>query len=372
VISLPVVQQGNTSSAPPAAPDHAVRADRLIDSHGRTIRDVRVSVTDRCNFRCVYCMDPDFRYMPKQELLSLDEYVAIARVLVSLGVTKIRITGGEPTLYPQLDDLIARFAALGVPDLSMTTNGSLVTLDKAMKWKSLGLKRLTLSLDSLRDERVKAISRSDTSVAKVIGAIRIAQQAGLGPVKVNAVVMRGVNDDELPDFADFAVEHGIDYRLIEFMPLDSHHAWSMDRVFSAREMRHRIESRHRLVREEDDDPSSTSMNFRIERTQMGLPPVPRLPGASRPTGRIGLIAPVTQPFCGACSRLRITADGKVRPCLFSHDEWDLRAVLRTKSPTVERDVARFLIDSTWTKQKGHGIGSKEFHQPARTMSAIGG
>jgi len=383
VISLPVVTGGTKSKAPPAAPDHALRPNGLIDSHGRTIRDVRISVTDRCNFRCVYCMDPDFRYMPKQELLSLDEYVAVARVLVSLGVTKIRITGGEPTLYPQLDDLIARFAALGVPDLSMTTNGSLVTLEKATRWKSLGLKRLTLSLDSLRDERVKAISRSDTSVAKVIGAIRIAQHAGLGPVKVNAVVMRGVNDDELPDFADFAVEHGIDYRLIEFMPLDSHHAWSMDRVFSAREMRQRIESRHRLIREEDDDPSSTSMNFRIgeggRTSGTGVPPVmdgegSRSEPSTRPrsTGRIGLIAPVTQPFCGACSRLRITADGKVRPCLFSHDEWDLRAVLRSKSPTVERDVARFLIDSTWTKQKGHGIGSKDFHQPARTMSAIGG
>ncbi len=370
MIRLPIVPNSAAPphepfNGPPRAPQplHDDALDpvrrRLIDSHGRTIREVRLSLTDRCNFRCVYCMDPDFRYMPKRELLTLQEYLTLGRVLRSLGVTKIRLTGGEPTLYPDLDAVIAGLAAMGVPDLTMTTNGSLLTPERAARWKRLGLGRVTLSLDSLRDDRVRTITRSKTGVSAVIQAIRAAQDAGLGPVKVNAVILRGVNDDELPDFADFALKHGVDYRLIEFMPLDSQHQWSMDRVVSAREMRERIERRHPLTPEQDD-PSSTSMNFRI---------------AGRADARIGLIAPVTRPFCGACSRLRITADGKVRPCLFSHDEWDLRAVLRSvplDDPGMDERLTRFLIDATWTKQAGHGIGSRTFAQPARTMSAIGG
>jgi len=411
-----------TSRTPPPAPSVAARPGHLVDSHGRVIRDLRLSVTDRCNFRCIYCMDPDFRYMPKQELLTLEEYVALVRVCVGLGITKVRITGGEPTLYPQLDELIDQLARLDIPDLSMTTNGSLVTRAKALRWKSLGLKRLTLSLDSLRPERVQAITRAKVGPETVIEAIHIAHEAGLGPVKVNAVIMRGVNDDEVADMADFAREHGVDYRLIEFMPLDSEHGWSMDRVFSAREMLERIEDRHTLIREEDDDPSSTSMNFRfaISDSGTGVPPVidrsgsmpersmdlgaqsashgrprrglrPAVTGETpvplqtpvplKSQGRIGLIAPVTRPFCGACSRLRITADGKVRPCLFSHEEWDIRANLRDDpraepgangTNVVDARLRQFLIDSMWTKQAGHGIGSKSFHQPQRTMSAIGG
>jgi len=352
MISLPVV---NPAHVPPQAPRTAHRAKGLFDSHGRVIRDVRLSVTDRCNYRCIYCMDPDFRYMPKQELLSLDEYVTVARILAGLGARKIRITGGEPTLYAELDSLIQQIAALDVPDLSMTTNGSLVTAERARRWKSLGLGRLTLSLDSLRPDRVRAITRTKTSPETVVDAIRCARDAGLGPIKVNAVVMRGVNDDELADFADFARTHDVDMRLIEFMPLDSEHAWSRDKVFPASKMLERIAARHALERVGDDAPSSTSMNYRF---------------ADGAPGRIGLIAPVTRPFCGACSRLRITADGKVRPCLFSHDEWDLRAVLRQGGS--DEDIIQFLTDATWTKQPGHGINAEDFHQPARTMSAIGG
>jgi cyclic pyranopterin phosphate synthase len=410
-LSLAQLQNGH-SKAPPAAPEKAVRPGHLVDSHGRVIRDLRLSVTDRCNFRCIYCMDPDFRYMPKQELLTLGEYLALVRVCVSLGVTKVRITGGEPTLYPQLDELIEHLGRMNIPDLSMTTNGSLVTREKALRWKSLGLRRLTLSLDSLRPERVKAITRAKVGPETVIEAIRIAHETGLGPVKVNAVIMRGINDDEVADMAEFAMTHGIDYRLIEFMPLDSEHAWSMEKVFSAREMLERIEARHALIREEDDDPSSTSMNFRF--ASLPSPPGRGAGGEgalnhdASPPGRIGLIAPVTRPFCGACSRLRITADGKVRPCLFSHEEWDIRAVLRDslapgstrlsspksdggsngnargeqidpraepgakQIPALDARLRRFLIDSMWTKQAGHGIGSRAFHQPERTMSAIGG
>jgi len=354
VVSLPLISS-NGVHTPPRAPDAAQRPHHLIDSHGRIIRDVRLSVTDRCNFRCVYCMDPDFRYMPKQELLSLEEYIALARVLAALGVRHLRITGGEPTLYAELDELIERLAEIGFADLSMTTNGSTMSERKAREWKRRGLHRMTLSLDSLRDDRVRSITRAQTTPQSVIDAIRIAREAGLDPIKVNAVVIRGVNDDEPADFADFAREHAIDMRLIEFMPLDSEHAWSRDRVVSAAEMHEKICARHELQRVGDDHASSTSMNFTF---------------ADGSPGRIGLIAPVTRPFCGACSRLRITADGKVRPCLFSHEEWDIRAVLRAGGNDAR--LRDFLIDSVWTKQAGHGISVEGFIQPARTMSAIGG
>lgn len=352
---LPVYNPSSTIPPPPTAPDEARVGDRLLDSHGRTIKDVRLSVTDRCNFRCVYCMDPDFRYMPKQELLSVDEYILIVRSMLKMGVTKVRITGGEPTLFAPLDELLGKLSDLGIPDLSMTTNGSLVTPERAKVWKQCGLDRLTFSLDSLKPERVKTITRADTTAQSVIDAINAARAAGLLPIKVNAVVVRNINDDELADFADFAREHDVDMRLIEFMPLDSEHAWSRDRVFSAEEMIKRIEERHKLVRSESDDPSSTSMNFTF--------------ADGRP-GRIGMIAPVSRPFCGACSRLRITADGKVRPCLFSLAEWDLRSVLRNGGR--EKDITEFLTNATWTKQAGHSIGAKDFKQPERTMSSIGG
>jgi cyclic pyranopterin phosphate synthase len=299
-------------------------------------------------------MDPDFRYMPKRALLSLGEYITIVRVCQSLGVRKVRITGGEPTLYPDLLPLMEAINELGLDDVAMTTNGSRLTEASARSWRVAGLRRLTISLDSVRPERARAITRTNHGPETVVAAIQAATRAGLAPVKVNAVVMRGVNDDELADFADFARAHDIDMRLIEFMPLDSSRAWRKDDVVSAREMLEQIRTRHELIAE-DDDPHSTSLNFRF---------------ADGAPGRIGIIAPVTRPFCGACNRLRVTADGKVRPCLFSTTEWDLRALLRRGA--TDADIARFLVDATWTKQAGHGIGSKSFTQPERTMSAIGG
>lgn len=357
-LALPIINSSSVpphasdSAAPPPAPAHARDARRMIDSHGRTIRDLRLSVTDRCNFRCIYCMDPDFRYMPKRELLALDEYIRLARISTELGVEKLRITGGEPTLYPDLLPLIRQLASLNIRDLAMTTNGSRVTEEAAHQWKEAGLHRITLSIDSLRPDRLKRITRSDTTVESTIRAIRIAQEAGLGPIKVNAVIMRGINDDEIADFADFAIEHNIDMRLIEFMPLDSSRAWKREDVISADEMLEAITKKHTLIPIKGDRPDSTSLNFRIE------------------ASRIGIIAPVSRPFCGACSRLRITADGKVRPCLFSTREWDIRSLLRAGAD--DEQLAQFLIDSTWTKQKGHGIGEATFTQPQRTMSAIGG
>ena len=342
---------------PAKAPPHALRTDHLIDSHGRIIRELRLSVTDRCNFRCVYCMDPDFRYMPKQQLLTLEEYLAVVRICLGLGFHKIRITGGEPTLYPRINELIAELGRMKVPDLAITTNGSLLESMPLDQWRRNGLHRITLSLDSLRAERVQAITRTSSTAESVIRAIKLAHAAGFKPIKVNAVVMRGVNDDEIADFADFALEHEIDMRLIEFMPLDSSRAWNRDDVVSSDQMLERIGARHQLVRDSADELSSTSMNYRFA-------------NADGSRARIGIIAPVTRPFCGACSRLRITADGKVRPCLFSLEEWDLKPLLRAGAS--DQEIRSYMVDAAWAKQAGHGIGSTQFVQPARTMSAIGG
>ena len=304
-------------------------------------------------------MDPDFRYMPKTQLLSLEEYVRLVRLCLGLGIEKARITGGEPTLYPSINELIQALGAMNIRDLAITTNGSLLHNMPVTRWRHNGLTRMTFSLDSLRPQRVQQITRTSAQPQTVIEAIHIARDAGFHPLKVNAVIMRGVNDDEVADFADFALEHDIDMRLIEFMPLDSSRAWNRDDVVSADEMLAAIRARHELIAVEDDDPSSTSMNFRFRRS-----------GARCAGARIGIIAPVTRPFCGACSRLRITADGKVRPCLFSLSEWDLKPLLRNGAS--DEDVRNFIVDAVWTKQAGHGIGSTTFIQPQRTMSAIGG
>ncbi len=341
---------------PPAAPGHARRPGMLVDSHGRTIHDLRLSITDRCNFRCVYCMDPNFRYMPKRELLTLDEYVQLVRTTQTLGIRKLRITGGEPTLYAHLDDLLRQVGRLGLEDIAITTNGSTLDDRTARRWKQHGVTRVTFSLDTLREDRIAKITRARTSVAASVRAIQSVQRAGLSPIKVNAVIMRGVNDDEVADFADFAREHNIDMRFIEWMPLDSEHAWNRQRVVGADEMLDAIRARHDITEAPGTRPDSTSMNYTF---------------ADGALGRIGIIAPVTRPFCRQCSRLRITADGKIRPCLFSHDEWDVRPLLRSDE-TDEQQLADFIVDSVWTKQAGHGINASDFIQPQRTMSAIGG
>lgn len=348
MVRLPVID----GSPPPAAPPEARREGALFDAHGRVIRDVRLSVTDRCNYRCTYCMAPGHRYMPKQELLSLDEYIRVAEACASLGVHKIRLTGGEPTLYRELDALINAIGRLPYTDIAMTTNGSLLNRAKLDTWRAAGLQRLTFSLDSLRPERVAAITRTRSHPDTVRDAVRLAQDAGYERIKINAVVMRGVNDDEVADFADLARELAIDVRLIEWMPLDSGRTWDRARVATADDMLAAIRARHDLVDMPRTDAHETSLNYRF---------------ADGAPGRIGVIASVTRQFCGACSRLRITADGKVRPCLFAHDEWDLRPTLRGGG-----DVEKFITDAMWGKQAGHGIDEATFAPPERGMSAIGG
>ncbi len=338
-----------------APPNRELRERRLIDAYGRTIRDLRLSVTDRCNFRCTYCMEPDVRFLRKVELLTVPEMVRVARLCVGLGVEKIRLTGGEPTVYQHLDDLIAELAKLPIKDLAMTTNGSLMDDARAREWKRLGLRRLTLSLDTLRPDRFAAITRSKTPPETVIDAIRKAKDAGLDPVRVNAVIVRNWNDDEIVDLVDLAREIGFEMRFIEYMPLDSARAWDRDKLVSAEEILRTIRTRHELTPIGRDGKSGTSLNHAF---------------ADGAPGGVGIIASVTRIFCGQCSRLRITADGQVRPCLFSNNEFDVRVLLRGGAS--DEQIEDFLLDSVWTKQAQHGINDAGFEQPDRPMSAIGG
>lgn len=341
--------------SPPASPPEVRAGWRMIDSHGRTIRDLRISITDRCNFRCVYCMEPDVRFAPRESLLTVAEIVRVAAIAGSLGVRKIRLTGGEPTLHPDLTSIIAGIRRTTSVEIAMITNASLLTRAALREWKVAGLDRITISIDSLRPDRFARLTRSTTSPADVLAGVEAVIAEGLTPLKLNGVLIRGSNDDEAADMAALARRFGVEMRFIEYMPLDSGHAWDSSKWVSAAETRAGIEERYPLVACDDDDPSSTARTFAFAD---GVP------------GRVGFIAPVSNPFCGACSRLRLTADGKVRPCLFSTTEWDLRAALRTES--TDEAVAHFLIDATWTKQPGHGIASPGFRQPERPMSAIGG
>lgn len=349
-VSLPTLE-----SSPSPATSAQRSSGKLLDTHGRYITDLRLSVTDRCNFRCTYCLDPGVRFRPRQELLHLDEYVRIIQACLNRGVRTLRLTGGEPTLYPDLDELIREAGAMDLDDMAMTTNGWSMEKDRARRWLDSGLRRLTFSLDTLREDRMKRITRSNTSVQQVLRSIELAREAGFPRPKLNMVVMRDVNEDEVVDFAELARKRDLDVRFIEFMPLGSARDWKSSDVHTARETRASIESRWALKPFDGDRAHSTSVNWTF---------------ADGAPGKLGFIAPVSQPFCGACNRLRITAEGKIRPCLFSHEEWDLRPLLRRSSSNTQ--LERFLIDAAWNKQSGHAIGDEEFKQPERSMSAIGG
>lgn len=362
-LSLPQLSTRAALSADPcfprAAPEHVRAARRMVDSHGRVIRDLRLSITDRCNFRCVYCMDPGVRFMEHAHLLSTAEIVRLSRVAASLGVRKIRLTGGEPTLHPDLASIIAGIRAATGVEIAMITNASRLSRASLREWKRAGLGRITISIDSLRPERFTGLTRSTCTPRDVLDGVSMCLEEGLTPLKLNAVLIRGVNDDEAPDLAGVARRFGVEMRFIEYMPLDSERAWDPSRWVAAAETKAAIETRYALVESGEDEPSSTARTYRFSDLPREAP------------ARLGFIAPVSSPFCGACSRLRITADGKVRPCLFSTREWDVRALLRDPSAG-DGAIAEFLIDATWNKQSGHGIATAQFEQPARTMSAIGG
>ena len=346
---------GATPETLPAAPAHIRAGGRMMDSHGRTILDLRISITDRCNFRCVYCMEPDVQFQPRENVMTPGEIIRMARVAQSLGVRKIRLTGGEPTLHPQLTEIISGIRAATDMEIAMISNGSLLTREKLSAWKRAGLDRMTISIDSVRADRFARVTRSTVTPEDVNAGIEMCVAEGLTPLKLNAVLVRGQNDDEAVELARLARRFGVEMRFIEYMPLDSAHAWDRSLMVTAQETREAIEAEFALTPTNMDDAHSTARTYRFTD---GAP------------GRIGFIAPVSNPFCGACSRLRLTADGNVRPCLFSTKEWSVMTLLRGGAS--DKELANFLIDVTWTKLAGHNIASPQFVQPERPMSAVGG
>jgi GTP 3',8-cyclase len=329
----------------------------LRDSYNRPIRDLRVSLTDRCNFRCFYCLphgEPPIA--PKEQMLSYEEIDYVCEIFVELGIEKIRLTGGEPMLRRDIETIIRklnRLRASGLQDLALTTNGYYLP-DRAQSLKDAGLDRVTISLDSLKRDVFKRMTGVDV-LDKVLAGIAAAKKAKLEPIKINAVIVRGHNEDEVADFAAFARDYDVKMRFIEFMPLDSGHEWSREDVVSGKEIRERISERFPLVRVEVARGSDTSSRYRF---------------ADGAPGEIGIIAPVTEPFCGACSRIRLTADGQIRTCLFSTVEHSLRDVVRSGATRAE--IIEYIQSVILKKEPRHFINDPGFITPSRTMSFIGG
>ena len=324
---------------------------QLIDTFGRVHRDLRISVTDRCNFRCTYCMPADgLEWLPREDLLTFEEIERVARLMVERhGVDSIRLTGGEPTVRANLPTLVGMLADLPV-DLSLTTNGMTLRL-VAGKLAAAGLKRINVSLDSLRADRFEELTRRN-ELPRVLDGIDAAIEAGLYPVKVNVVVMRGVNDDELVDLARFGRERDVEVRFIEFMPLDADRSWAEGAVVGQDEIVARIGEVFPL--EPVDRTSAPATRYRY------------VDGA----GGIGVVASVTRSFCDSCDRIRLTADGQFRNCLFAVEEFDLRSLLR--SGASDDEVGDLLQGAVAAKWAGHGISSVNFIRPSRSMSQIGG
>lgn len=327
----------------------------LKDSFGREIRDLRISITDRCNFRCFYCMPKEaMEWQPKSEILSYEEIVRLTEIFVELGITKLRVTGGEPMLRRDLETLIARLDSIDrVEDLALTTNAHFLA-GRARGLREAGLKRITVSLDSLTPDRF-ALLTGRKNFSDVLTGIDAAIEAGLHPVKVNCVVIRHINDDQVLDFARFAREKGVHVRFIEFMPLDNGKVWRRDMVVPGEELRELIDRNFALERVQSPNPSETARRWRF---------------ADGAPGEIGFINPVTQPFCGHCSRIRLTADGMIRTCLFSAVEHNIKSVLR--SGATDDALAEFIIATVNKKEDRHHINDPGFVQPLRTMSCIGG
>jgi GTP 3',8-cyclase len=346
-------QNEGTIPARPGAIDDSVPRAGLHDKFGRQITDLRISVTDRCNFRCVYCRsaDPE-NYQAHERILSWDEFHRLAGIFVGLGIRKIRVTGGEPLVRDGVENYIAGLHAMGVEDLSMTTNGHLLA-ERCERLLKAGLRRINISLDSLDRGRFERITRTK-SFDTVMRGIDAAQKSRLAPAKINAVLVRGVNDDEVEAFAAFSRERGVIMRFIEFMPLDADRHWTRDSVVPAAEVFRRIHAQWPL----EQIPHERSETARKYRFADGAP------------GEIGLIAPVTQPFCGHCSRIRLTADGKLRTCLFSKDDHDLRGLLREGAS--DEDLVTYIRSIVHEKEEGHRINEPGFIQPSRTMVFIGG
>ncbi|WP_411085770.1 GTP 3',8-cyclase MoaA [Streptomyces sp. 061-3] len=328
----------------------------LIDTYDRVATDLRVSLTDRCNLRCTYCMPEEgLQWLAKPDLLSDDEIVRLVRIAVTqLGINEVRFTGGEPLLRPGLVSIVEQCAALTPrPKMSLTTNG--IGLKRtAAALKAAGLDRVNVSLDTLRPDVFKTLTRRDRH-HDVLAGLEAARDAGLTPVKVNTVLMPGLNDDEAPDLLAWAVEHGYELRFIEQMPLDAQHGWKRDGMITAGDILTSLRTRFTLAAEGDGERGSAP----AERWLVDGGP-----------HRVGVIASVTRPFCRACDRTRLTADGQVRTCLFAREETDLRGALRSEAP--DEEIARIWRLAMWGKKAGSGLDDPSFLQPDRPMSAIGG
>jgi cyclic pyranopterin phosphate synthase len=326
---------------------------QLVDALGRVVTDLRVSLTDRCNFRCTYCMPAEgLTWVAREELLTADEIERLVRLFVGLGVREVKLTGGEPTVRHDLVEIVARIRAIdhGL-DLSLTTNGLLLER-LALPLRDAGLDRLNVSCDSLIRHRFAEMTRRD-ALDRVQAGLAAAQAAGFAPIKLNCVVISGTNDDEVADFARLARTSGYGVRFIEYMPLDADHAWERAKVVPSSVVRDTINASYALVPvQRSAEPAST---FTFED---GAP------------GSIGFISSVSEPFCDSCNRIRLTADGQLRVCLFALDETDLRGPLRHGVP--DEDLETLVGQAVWAKWAGHRINHPDFVQPVRTMSSIGG
>ena len=328
--------------------------EALRDGHGRPITDLRVSVTDRCNFRCQYCMPAEgLPWLERAEILSFEEIERLVRLAVRIGVRDVRLTGGEPLVRREFPALVSMLAGIdGLEDLSLTTNGYLLERD-ADALAAAGITRVNVSVDTLQRDRFFQLTRRDALPRVLRGLDAIARHPELRPIKVNAVALRGFTEDEAVRFAEFARSTSFQVRFIEFMPLDADHAWSPDAVLTGDELRALIDAVHPLE-ELPREPSATARVFRFRDGP----------------GEIGFINPVSEPFCADCNRIRLTADGKLRTCLFSLHETDLREPLRAGAS--DEELVETIRDAVWRKELKHHIGERGFRQPARTMSAIGG
>ena len=350
------------------------RAHLLVDAHGRILRDLRVSITDRCNFRCLYCLPETeaahnfyrgrwanlplstpitHEWQPKDSLLTFEEIERVVRLFVSLGIEKVRLTGGEPLLRRNAEELVGAVAKIpGITDLALTSNGFLFQ-EKSRALRDAGLRRVSFSLDSLDRANFQKITGRD-GLDAVLASIRLARELGMEPVKVNAVIIRDINDHEIEALAGFAREENLSMRFIEFMPLDSARAWLRELVVPGREILKRLQRSHTLRPVPSKNPSETATRWQFADGR----------------GEIGLISPVSEPFCGHCNRIRLTADGKIRTCLFSVTEHDLRARLR--GGETDEAIADYLQSVVLQKEERHHIGEPDFVSPGRSMSCIGG
>jgi cyclic pyranopterin phosphate synthase len=326
----------------------------IVDSFGRVHTNLRISVTDRCNIRCFYCMpDNDVQFKPREELLSFEEIARFARVASRLGVDRLRITGGEPLVREDLPTLIRRLGDIpGIRDIALTTNG--ILLDKyAESLKAAGLQRVNISLDTMHESTFRQIARRD-GLDRVLDGIAAAQRVGFEKIRLNAIAIQGLTEPEIVPLAEFSRQRNLELRFIEFMPLDADGQWQSDQVLSGQRIRAILEAAFGdLVPVQREDPSQPAIDYRF--ADQG--------------GRIGFINPVTQPFCSDCNRLRLTSEGQVRNCLFSVEEWDARKLMRGDAD--DDQLAQLLLDSVAAKLAGHGINTDQFVKPQRAMYQMG-